>query len=120
MSEIIIISTNEINNLVAVIHGFETKFDIELEDHVGDLNGLTGFAEACHDTNSTDELISALADGEDENDCKAWGISGEEWIDSIKSALSQQLYDLKSLFVELGLMYVGIPAVVFIGIRKKF
>ena len=49
---------------------------------------LTGFAEACYNQNSIEELIDALRDGiVDQTDCDTWKISHQEWRDAICDAI---------------------------------
>ena len=49
------------------------------------------FAEACFNQNSLHELNEALAqEGADDTDCNTWGISPEEWRESIKAALASK------------------------------
>ena len=52
------------------------------------------FAEACYDTNSIYELENALYSDADETDLKTWGISADEWTDSIRKALAEKLNEL--------------------------
>ena len=54
---------------------------------------LSGFAEACYDQNSTDELIESLKLGADKTDCKTWGIDDDQWQEAVKTALYAQWYD---------------------------
>ena len=66
---------------------------IKTQDH-----NLTGFAEACFDCNSIDELINALIYGvADVTDCISWGITEEEWIEGVQDALECLLFRLKRL-----------------------
>ena len=54
-----------------------------------------GFAEACFNENSVDELCEALESGFDTTDCRNWKISETEWYDSIINALSVKLFYLE-------------------------
>jgi len=63
---------------------------------------LTGFAEACFDTNSVQELIEALLEqSADKEDCKQWGITPIQWRESIKRALECRLYQMEDTTGEL-------------------
>ena len=54
---------------------------------------LYGFAEACFNQNSDEELIDAICDGPaDKTDCENWGITASEWQDSICRALEYRLF----------------------------
>ena len=60
-----------------------------------ELPPLTGFAEACYDMNSPQELVEALAQPKaDESDCKRWVITPNEWRAALALALGHQLNDL--------------------------
>lgn len=53
---------------------------------------LSGFAEACFDGNSQDELIAALEAPEyDRSDCTTWNLSPEEWRTAIEQALAAKV-----------------------------
>ena len=52
---------------------------------------LDGFSEACFDQNSEDELRSALNGDADETDCDNWGITPEQWRESIEAALAARI-----------------------------
>lgn len=52
---------------------------------------LTGFAEACFDMNSIDELRNALNGDADFTDCAVWDITQEQWRDAITEALNAKL-----------------------------
>ena len=47
------------------------------------------FAEACYNTNSIEELQTALTHKSDETDMKVWGLSEREYFESIKLALKK-------------------------------
>lgn len=49
---------------------------------------LSGFSEACYNDNSQDELICALAGNADSADMENWGITADEWRESIEAALA--------------------------------
>lgn len=53
---------------------------------------LDGFAEACYDMNSIDELIQGLTQA-DETDMAAWGLDEEEYKSAIEQALLAKAYD---------------------------
>lgn len=53
---------------------------------------LTGFAEACYDNNTYEDLVTGLDADADAVDCEAWGISGKEWQESIRQALEVAMY----------------------------
>ena len=55
-------------------------------------HSLNSFAEACYDDGSFEELATALDNDADTTDCQSWGISGEEWKESIKQALEVAMY----------------------------
>jgi len=55
-------------------------------------HNLTGFAEACFDQNSAQELINGLNEGADEHDCKQWGITPEQCMEAMHLALEKRLY----------------------------
>lgn len=46
------------------------------------------FAAACYDTNTAEELEVALRGPADENDCKEWGITADQWREQIQLALA--------------------------------
>ena len=49
---------------------------------------LTGFAEACYDTNSIAELEAALKQrAADKTDCQTWNITPTQWRAAIAEAL---------------------------------
>ena len=50
------------------------------------------FAVACYDMNSLDELVAATGTP-DEDDCREWGISGDEWRAAIDAAIRQKIED---------------------------
>lgn len=54
------------------------------------------FAEACYDTNaSLSELLDAYAASEaDATNCEIWGISEQEWFESIETALGARMRDI--------------------------
>lgn len=55
---------------------------------------LDGFAEACYDDNSIDELTEALdLRAADKTDCENWDIKPREWRLSIRLALSARCYE---------------------------
>ena len=56
---------------------------------------LSGFAEACYNENSVDELIEGLSTGFDKRDGEVWGINESQWYDSIINALSVKLFYLE-------------------------
>lgn len=54
---------------------------------------LDGFAEACFDDNSVEELIEALKmRAADSADCESWGITPTQWRLAIKGALEFRIY----------------------------
>ncbi|MFA5385417.1 MAG: hypothetical protein WC364_12315 [Eubacteriales bacterium] len=56
-------------------------------------NELDGFAEACFNDNSLDELIEGLKmRAADETDCKNWGITPTQWRSSLEEALENRLF----------------------------
>lgn len=55
-------------------------------------HSLSGFAEACYNDNSYEELVTGLDDGANNVDCKAWDITAQEWKESIKQALEVAMY----------------------------
>lgn len=50
-------------------------------------NNVVSFAAACYDTNTIDELKSALQSPADETDCQQWGLTEDEWKNAVKLAL---------------------------------
>jgi hypothetical protein len=53
---------------------------------------LDGFAEACFNDNSIDELREALKQrSADKTDCENWGITPTQWRESIEAALAARL-----------------------------
>ena len=56
---------------------------------------LSGFAEACYNENSVDELIEGWSTGFDKRDGEVWGINESQWYDSIINALSVKLFYLE-------------------------
>jgi predicted Zn-ribbon and HTH transcriptional regulator len=58
---------------------------------------LTGFAEACFDTNSVPELIEGLLErSADKTDCKQWNITPTQWREAIKQALEFRLFCMET------------------------
>ena len=58
------------------------------------MSNLTGFAEACYDTNSVAELEEALKQQHaDLVDCAAWDITPTQWRAEISEALAAKLAD---------------------------
>ena len=55
-------------------------------------NKLTGFAEACFNMNSPEEMVILLAGEPDEIDCSTWKITGDEWRAGISAALENRLW----------------------------
>jgi len=54
---------------------------------------LDGFAAACFDDNSNDELIEALKmRAADETDCKNWEITPSQWREAIREALEWRIW----------------------------
>jgi hypothetical protein len=50
---------------------------------------LTGFAEACYDTNTIAELENALKQrAADKTDCQEWKITPTQWREAISEALA--------------------------------
>ena len=47
------------------------------------------FAWACVQNNTVNELKEALATGPDQADMNEWGISEQEWVDSIHEAIEE-------------------------------
>ena len=59
---------------------------------------LTGFAEACYDQNSVDDLVCCLERSTvDETDCATWKLSHQEWRSSIADALRARIIDRERL-----------------------
>lgn len=56
---------------------------------------LKGFAEACYNANSFDELNNFDTIKSDETDMSQWGISASDWVYAQKQALEQAMYELK-------------------------
>ena len=55
---------------------------------------LTGFAEACYDTNRVEELEAALKQrAADKTDCDTWRITPTQWRAAIAEALAAKLED---------------------------
>ena len=46
------------------------------------------FAAACYDSNTVAELEAALRGPANEQDCREWGITAEEWRESVEAALA--------------------------------
>jgi hypothetical protein len=63
---------------------------------------LTGFAEACYDQNSIEDLIECLETGTvDKIDCRGWKLSHQEWRTAIADALRGKVADLsRSLYLD--------------------
>lgn len=62
---------------------------------------LTGFAEACYDTNSVRELLDALQEGgADSTSCADWKITAAESYAAMEEALACKISDDYSLFCE--------------------
>ena len=57
------------------------------------------FIDACADTNSLTELISALSGDVDKTDMATWGLSPSEWRDAITKAVDR-LKRRNSFFLE--------------------
>jgi len=59
---------------------------------------LAGFAEACFDQNSTDELIDALLQRKaDAHDLKDWNLTSEQWREAIAEALRERINAISSI-----------------------
>ena len=55
---------------------------------------LTGFAEACYDTNRVEELEAAIKQRvADKTDCETWKITPTQWRAAIAEALAAKLED---------------------------
>ncbi|KAF0804944.1 hypothetical protein A6D6_02708 [Alcanivorax xiamenensis] len=53
------------------------------------------FAAACYSQNSMQELLDAYTESEaDTTDCEEWGISEQEWMDSIEAALGAKMREV--------------------------
>lgn len=56
-------------------------------------HNLEGFAEACFNDNSNDELIDALKMRKaDKTDCENWGITPSQWREAIREALEFRIW----------------------------
>jgi hypothetical protein len=56
---------------------------------------LTGFSEACYDTNTIEDLIEALEDrSADKIDCQAWQLTPTQWREAIAEALRAKIFEL--------------------------
>ena len=56
-------------------------------------NRLQGFAEACFNDCSVDELITSLTlKAADKTDCDAWGITPSQWRNAIHQALENRIF----------------------------
>ena len=60
---------------------------VQAQDH-----SLTGFAEACYDDNTYEDLVTALDSEANVIDCKAWDITAQEYKESIKQALEVAMH----------------------------
>ena len=65
---------------------YERKYNREIDN---------SFASACYDDCSIEDLREALAAEPDEDDCREWVITPEEWTDAIQTALTEKLADLE-------------------------
>ena len=59
---------------------------------------LEGFAEACYNDNSENELAESIIFWDqneiaDSSDTKEWGISSQEWREAIEDALAEKIRD---------------------------
>lgn len=55
---------------------------------------LSGFAEACYDQNSVEDLIESLVGpGYDSVDCRTWALSPGQWRRAIADALLARIID---------------------------
>jgi hypothetical protein len=62
---------------------------------------LTGFAEACYNQNSIDDLIECLEGPHaDRADCDEWKLSHQEWREAIADALRGKVADLKEMLAD--------------------
>ena len=58
------------------------------------MSNLTGFAEACYDTNTVAELEEALKQrAADKTDCEEWKITPTQWRAAIAEALEAKTAD---------------------------
>jgi hypothetical protein len=58
------------------------------------MSKLTGFAEACYDTNSVAELEAAMKQrAADKTDCEEWKITPTQWRAAIAEALEAKKAD---------------------------
>ncbi|MBN1294378.1 MAG: hypothetical protein JXB48_21255 [Candidatus Latescibacteria bacterium] len=56
-------------------------------------NRIDGFAAACYDDNSVEEMVRTLhKKSADHSDCAEWKISPTEWRNSIRLALANRLF----------------------------
>ena len=57
---------------------------------------LNGFAEACYNQNTDEELLDALTGkAADRIDCEIWHLTPTQWRQAIADALHARLYDLR-------------------------
>lgn len=83
-----ILKTSEFATQRAALKFLATSIKLTIQ-----CNKLDGFAEACFNDNSLDELIDGIKmRAADKTDCKNWGITPTQWRSSIKDALECRLF----------------------------
>lgn len=71
------------------VNQYETLVNMGLTATV---NNINGFAEACFDQNSFDELINYSIATADTTDMETWDIDESEWRDAQKTALQRAMF----------------------------
>jgi hypothetical protein len=61
---------------------------------------ISGFAEACYNTNTIEELIEALASGPDPIDMQDWNLTPELWTEAVKTALLERIKDIPAYLLK--------------------
>ena len=80
--------TSENATKLAALNFMATTLNLKPRGH-----RLDGFAEACFNDNSIDDLVEALRmRSADKTDCKNWEITPSQWRKSIKEALESRLF----------------------------
>lgn len=90
----IILKTSEEATKLAAIRFMATTLNLTPRRH-----WLDGFAEACFNDNSIDDLVEALhMEAADTTDCKNWQITPSQWRKAIEEALeSRMIYAIEDI-----------------------
>lgn len=94
-------SNQELSNRIDALLNKAKINELAISDSWGEIaqriedsyNDLKGFAEACYDQNSVNELAECLSAEADQGDMETWDIDAEEWKEAIEQALFAKAFD---------------------------